>query len=118
LLLDAARAPAYVEVKNVHFTRTTGLAEFPDSVTSRGAKHLDELGDMVEAGCRAVMLYIIQRDDCDCLQICEELDPVYGAAFRRARRRGVEAYAVTCCITPEGIWPSRPIMMDESGPAG
>jgi sugar fermentation stimulation protein A len=118
LLLDPTRPPAYVEVKNVHFTREPGLAEFPDSVTSRGAKHLDELGDMVEAGYRAAMLYVIQRDDCDRLRICDALDPFYGAAFRRARQRGVEAYAVSCRITPQGIWPSRPIMMDESGPAG
>lgn len=118
LLLDPTRPPVYVEVKNVHFTREAGLAEFPDSVTSRGAKHLEELGDMVEAGYRAAMLYVIQRDDCDRLRICDELDPFYGAAFRRARQRGVEAYAVSCRITPEGIWPSRPIMMDESGPAG
>lgn len=117
LLRDPARAPAYVEVKNVHFTRTGRLAEFPDSVTSRGAKHLDELGDMVEAGFRAAMLYVIQRDDCDQLRICDELDPAYGKAFRRARARGVEAYAIACRITSAGIWPSRPILIDETGPA-
>ncbi|WP_137131816.1 DNA/RNA nuclease SfsA [Rhizobium sp. FY34] len=117
LLSDPARAPAYVEVKNVHFTRTGGLAEFPDSVTSRGAKHLDELGDMVEAGFRAAMLYVIQRDDCDRLRICDELDPAYGKAFRRARARGVEAYAIACRITSAGIWPSRPILIDETEPA-
>ena len=59
LLQDPERPPAYVEVKNVHFMRTGGLAEFPDSPTSRGAKHLDELGDMVEAGNRAVMVYLV-----------------------------------------------------------
>jgi sugar fermentation stimulation protein A len=53
---------AYVEVKNVHYRpATAALAEFPDSVTSRGAKHLEELGDMVEAGHRAIMVYLIQR---------------------------------------------------------
>lgn len=117
LLLDEARPPAYIEVKNVHFMRTAGLAEFPDSVTARGAKHLDELGDMVERGFRAAMLYVIQRDDCAVLSICEDLDPTYGAAFRRARTRGVEAFAISCRITPEGILPSRPIPIDEDGPA-
>ncbi len=117
LLLDEARPPAYIEVKNVHFMRTAGLAEFPDSVTARGAKHLDELGDMVERGFRAAMFYVIQRDDCAVLSICEDLDPTYGAAFRRARTRGVEAFAISCRITPEGILPSRPIPIDEDGPA-
>jgi sugar fermentation stimulation protein A len=117
LLLDPARPPAYVEVKNVHFTRTRHLAEFPDSVTTRGAKHLDELGDMVEAGYRAVMLYVIQRSDCHRLRICEDLDPAYALAFRRARRRGVEAYALACRVEPQGIWPDRVIAMDEDGQA-
>ncbi len=103
LLSDPQRPTAYVEVKNVHFSRRTGLAEFPDSPTARGAKHLDELGNMVENGHRGVMLYVIQRGDCDVLKICGDLDPVYAAAFERAMRRGVEAYAVKCHITTTGI---------------
>ena len=103
LLREPNRPDAYVEVKNVHFSRRPGLAEFPDSPTARGAKHLDELGNMVESGNRGVMLYVIQRGDCDQLKICGEFDPVYAAAFERAMRRGVEAYAVKCHITPNGI---------------
>ncbi|MBZ9653692.1 DNA/RNA nuclease SfsA [Phyllobacterium lublinensis] len=104
ILLHAPDRPsAYVEVKNVHFSRQSGLAEFPDSPTARGTKHLDELGNMVESGHRSVMLYVIQRADCDCLKICGDLDPAYAAAFERATRRGVEAYAVKCHITPNGI---------------
>ncbi|MBT9370325.1 DNA/RNA nuclease SfsA [Rhizobium sp. CSW-27] len=118
LLLDEMLPPAYVEVKNVHYRRHPGLAEFPDSVTSRGAKHLDELAEMVATGHRAAMLYVIQRGDCARLRICEELDPAYDAAFRRARARGVEAYAVSCAVSPQGIRPDRPIPIDEDGPAG
>src|SRR6185369_8513442 len=59
LLEGAGRPPCYVEIKNVHLMRRAGLAEFPDAKTERGRKHLDELGDMVEAGSRAVMLYLI-----------------------------------------------------------
>ena len=103
LLSDPGRPDAYVEVKNVHFMRHAGLAEFPDSPTSRGAKHLEEMGDMVEAGHRAVMVYLVQRPDCQTLKICRDLDPNYAKAFDRAIARGVEALAVRCHISPEEI---------------
>jgi len=112
LLEDPARPPAYVEVKNVHLMRTAGLAEFPDSVTARGAKHLDELGDMVAAGARAVMVYLVQRGDCASFTLAADLDPTYAAAFRRARARGVEALALACRITPEEIVVDRPIPVE------
>ena len=114
LLDDPDRGRAYVEVKNVHYRRHGRVAEFPDSVTSRGAKHLEELGDMVEAGHRAVMVYLIQRGDCDSLSICRELDPAYGAAFDRAMKRGVEACAIRCKITPEEIRPELRIPVTEN----
>lgn len=115
LLSDPEKGVAYVEVKNVHFRRTPCLAEFPDSVTSRGAKHLEELGDMVDAGHRAIMLYLVQRNDCDHLSICRELDPAYGKAFDRAMARGVEVCAIACAISPERIVPAARIpLLEES----
>jgi sugar fermentation stimulation protein A len=113
LLSDPQRGLAYVEVKNVHFSRIQGLAEFPDSPTKRGAKHLEELGDMVEMGHRGIMVYLIQRDDCDRLSICEEFDPLYASAFRYARQRGVEVFAVQCRVSPQQIVPAGLIAMDE-----
>lgn len=113
LLGDPVRGLAYVEVKNVHFSRIDGLAEFPDSPTARGAKHLDELGDMAEAGHRAVMLYLVQRNDCGVLRICRDLDPVYARAFERAAARGVESYAVRCAVSPEAIVPAAAMTVDE-----
>ncbi|QRM55388.1 DNA/RNA nuclease SfsA [Sinorhizobium sp. BG8] len=106
---------AYVEVKNVHFRRTPELAEFPDTATVRGTKHLEELGDMAEAGHRAVMLYIVQRPDCLRFRICRDLDPVYAVAFERALKRGVEAYAVKCEVSRKQIRPTALIEMDEPG---
>lgn len=103
LLLGSTGQQIYVEVKNVHFRRTGRLAEFPDTVTARGAKHLNELSDMVKAGHRGVMVFVIQRNDCDSLSICGDLDPVYAAAFAKARQHGVEAYAIRCHISPESI---------------
>ena len=117
LLLGDGLPNAYVEVKNVHFMREPGLAEFPDTATKRGAKHLEELGDMAEAGHRAVMLYLVQRHDCARFRICADLDPLYAAAFRRATARGVEAYALRCRVTPHEIAATGLIAMDEPAPA-
>jgi len=112
LLTGAGRPDAYVEVKNVHLMRHPGLAEFPDSVTERGTKHLDELAAMVAQGHRAVMLYCIQRTDCAGLALAADLDPGYAEAFARARAGGVEALAWVCSISPEGIALDRPVPID------
>lgn len=116
ILLSNPDGPVtYVEVKNVHFMRTRGLAEFPDTQTARGVKHLDELGNMVDAGARGVMLFVIQRSDCDRFRLCRDLDPIYVKAFERARSRGVEAYAIRCQITTEGIFAHCAVPIDENG---
>lgn len=115
LLEDPALGTAYVEVKNVHFRRAPDLAEFPDSVTSRGAKHLEELGDMAEAGHRAIMVYLIQRDDVDQFRLCRDLDPTYATAFDRAMKRGVEACAIRCKITPNQIHADTMVSIEEPG---
>lgn len=113
LLSAQGRPDAYVEVKNVHFTRQMGLAEFPDTATARGVKHLEELGDAAQAGYRAVMLYLIQRADCDRLRICGDLDPLYSAAFQRAMTRGVEAYAMKCIVSTQEIVPTEMVVIDD-----
>ena len=99
-LLEApARPPCYVEIKNVHLMREPGLAEFPDAVTKRGAKHLAELGDMVAAGARAVMLFLIQIGSARRFALARDIDPAYGEAFDAARASGVEAIAYRCGIS-------------------
>ena len=114
LLLEGdGRPPAYVEVKNVHLRRPRrgdGLAaEFPDCVTARGAKHLEEMSDMVRQGARAVMLYLVQRGDCAYFRVAADLDPAYDAGLRRALAAGVEALCWSCAITPEAIELDRPL---------
>lgn len=104
ILLERDGAPdCYLEVKNVHLQRQPGLAEFPDSVTARGAKHLKELTAMVEAGQRAVMFYLVQRDDCEAFATAADIDPGYDRALRAALDAGVEALCYACCVTPEEI---------------
>ena len=103
LLSGAGRPDAYVEVKNVHLSRKKGLAEFPDSPTARGTKHLHELAAMVAAGHRAVMFYMIQRGDCAAFRLATDVDPAYSAAFAKARTAGVEMLAYGCRVTPEAV---------------
>jgi sugar fermentation stimulation protein A len=103
LLLDAPGKPTcYVEIKNVHLKRGPA-AEFPDCPTVRGAKHLRELAEMVALGYRAVMVYLVQRGDCDYFTVADDLDPAYGRAFREALQRGVEAICYTCKVTVDAI---------------
>jgi sugar fermentation stimulation protein A len=114
LLEDPARPPCYVEIKNVHLMRKRGLAEFPDAVTARGAKHLDELAAMVAAGNRAVMLFLIQIGSAERFALAADIDPTYAAAFARARAAGVEAIAWRCAITAGAIMCAAPVPIDES----
>jgi sugar fermentation stimulation protein A len=113
LLEDSSRPPCYVEIKNVHLMRQPALAEFPDAVTKRGAKHLGELGDMVAAGARAVMLYLIQIGSARAFRLARDIDPAYGRAFDTARAAGVEAIAYRCGISCEGIEVVEPVPIGE-----
>lgn len=103
LLEDEKKGRAYVEIKNVHLMRTPGLAEFPDSVTERGAKHLRELEQMVRHGHRAVMLYLVQRADARRFAVAADIDPAYAAAFKAATEAGVEALAYRCRLSAKEI---------------
>lgn len=103
LLESGGRRPCYVEVKNVTLSRQKGLAEFPDARTTRGTKHLYELKAMVENGARAMMLYLVQRDDCYRFSIAADIDLNYAEAFRTAYDSGVEAMACACTLSPEEI---------------
>ncbi|WP_372570607.1 DNA/RNA nuclease SfsA [Ruegeria jejuensis] len=103
LLTQAGLPDAYVEVKSVTLSRQPGLAEFPDSVTARGTKHLQELAAMAETGHRAIMLYLIQRTDCARFALAADIDPAYAAAFEQAQKAGVEILIRRTRITPAEI---------------
>jgi len=103
LLEEPGRPPCYVEVKNVHLMRQKGLAEFPDAVTKRGAKHLQELAVMAAAGARAVMLFLVQIASAERFALARDIDPAYGQQFDLARARGVEALARRCRLCRDAI---------------
>ena len=111
LLEGPGRPSCYLEIKNVHLMRRPGLAEFPDSVTARGARHLDELSAMVAQGFRAAMLFVIQIGSADRFALARDLDPAYGAAFDRARAAGVEAFAYKCTLERDGITLAGPVQI-------
>lgn len=103
LLEDPARPPCWVEVKNVHFLRQPGLAEFPDCRTDRGVKHLKALERMAADGHRAVMLFVIQRMDAEAFDTADDVDKAYGPALREAASRGVEVLCYGCHLNAEAI---------------
>lgn len=103
LLLTGARGElCYVEVKNTTYAEGS-VAMFPDAVTERGLKHLEELGNMVEAGHRAVQFFFVSRSDTSSFAPAERIDPKYAAGLRRAARRGVELLAYDTTVTPRRI---------------
>jgi len=109
-LLEApGRAPCYLEVKNVHLMRRPRLAEFPDCVTERGAKHLDALSAVLAMGARAVLVFIIQIASADRFSIAHDIDPAYAAGFLSARGKGVEVLAWRCNVDLHGIDIAQPV---------
>ena len=112
LLQSDDKPKCYVEVKNTTMRRDLSPgapAEFPDSVTARGAKHLVELSDMVREGHRAVMFYLVQRDDADAFTVAADIDPTYAEHLTDAMKAGVEVVAYTCRITPQDIVVTDPV---------
>ncbi|MBD3664833.1 DNA/RNA nuclease SfsA [Sulfitobacter aestuariivivens] len=113
LLTGDGLPDAYVEVKSVTLNRTPGLAEFPDSVTARGTKHLHELAQMAQAGKRAVLLYLVQRTDCTKFAMAADIDPAYAAAHSAATASGLETLCLGTHITPNAITLDAPLALVE-----
>lgn len=108
-LLEGASGRLWLEVKNCHFSRAPGLAEFPDCVAARSAKHLRELELMVEAGDRAAVLFAVQREDCQTFSACHDIDPVFAEALQRAAAAGVTVLVYQCRMTTAAITLARPM---------
>ncbi len=102
LLLSTDKQLCYVEVKNVTLAHD-GIARFPDAVTKRGTKHLQELTEMVRQGHRAVMFYLVQRTDAVSFRPAEDIDPVYAKTLVEAHHLGVEIMVYTARVTPNEI---------------
>jgi len=105
---DGYKPDCFVEIKSVTLKRDIN-AEFPDAKTARGAKHLIELANMVHQGHRAVMLYLVQRGDCDTFSIADDIDPTYAKGLQDAVRAGVEVLCYGCDVTTDGISVAKPL---------
>ncbi len=101
-LLLEGRGRCWVEVKNVTLVEG-GAARFPDAVTARGLKHLQELSREVAAGARAAMVYVVQRADGTRFEPAEDIDPAYAEGLCRAAAAGVEVYALGTRVSLHGV---------------
>ena len=83
--------------------RQNGIAEFPDAVTSRGTKHLNELVNAINKGYQSYILYLIQRDDCESFKIADDIDHEYKISFEKAKKNGVKILCYNCKLNNEEI---------------
>lgn len=103
LLTAEGRAPCWLEVKNCHFSRAPGVAEFPDCKAERSTRHLSELAARAALGERAVVLFVVQREDCETFQACVDLDPAFARGLDAAAAAGVEVLVYACGMGTEAI---------------
>tara|TARA_B100000029_G_scaffold508947_1_gene597051 strand:+ start:602 stop:1297 length:696 start_codon:yes stop_codon:yes gene_type:complete len=102
-LIKNKKKKCFVEVKNVTLQRENYVAEFPDSITSRGTKHLNELVKAKKKGYESYILYLIQREDCKSFKIANDIDEKYKNAFDFAIKNGVKILCYDCKLNCEEI---------------
>ena len=101
--LSNDKEKCFLEVKNVTLLREKKIAEFPDAITSRGTKHLNELCNAKKKGYQSYILYLIQREDCDSFKIAKDIDEEYKIAFDKALKNGVKILCYDCKLSSEEI---------------
>ena len=93
----------FLEVKNVTLSRINGLAEFPDAVTVRGLKHINELIKASKKGYKIFILYLVQRDDCKSFKIARDIDPEYSESLSKAVKKKLNVLCYDCKFSSKGI---------------
>ena len=102
-LISNNKEKCFLEVKNVTLVRNNKIAEFPDAITSRGAKHLEELIKAKKKGFESYMLYLIQREDCKSFKIADDIDQKYYLTFNKALKSGVKILCYDCKLSNKEI---------------
>ena len=110
-VLESNDAPTcFLEVKSVTFSRTSGLAEFPDSITTRGRHHVELLSRQAEKGVRSALLYVVQRSDCRVFSVAWDVDVEYARAVQAAESR-VTFLVWGCTVTPADVSLTHPLQL-------
>jgi sugar fermentation stimulation protein A len=102
-LITKKNYKAFIEVKNVTLSRTKGLAEFPDAITSRGLKHINELIKASNKGYEIFILYLIQREDCKSFTIANDIDVDYANSLSKAVKKKLNVLCYDCKFSSKGI---------------
>ena len=102
-LINDSKNKSFIEVKNVTLSRKNKLAEFPDSVTARGAKHINDLILATKQGYGSYLLYVIQREDCKEFAIAKDIDPKYYELLTIALKKNVIVLCYDCKFSSKGI---------------
>ena len=111
-LLTSPSQQTYLEIKSVTLMREKGLAEFPDTITKRGSKHLEDLSKMVTSGHKAVLLFLCMRNDVDRVRIAADLDIIYSASIKAALKSGVQLICYDTQVTRFGVRLGKPIVVE------
>lgn len=93
----------WIEVKNVTLSRNKNIAEFPDSITKRGKKQLEQMQSLLYKGDSVYVIYLIQRNDVNCFQIADDIDPLYYKNCMLNKGLGMQVLAFTCKVCSESI---------------
>ena len=102
-LVSNGLSKSFIEVKNVTLVREKGIAEFPDAVTSRGLKHINELIKAGSQGYNIYILYLIQRDDCKSFKIAKDIDPEYADLLIKSKKKKLNILCYDCKFSSKGI---------------
>jgi len=111
-LLSSPSQQTYLEIKSVTLMREKGLAEFPDTITKRGSKHLEDLSKMVTSGHKAVLLFLCMRKDVNRVRIAADLDIIYNANIKAALKSGVQLICYDTQVTRFGVRLGKPIVVE------
>ncbi len=103
LLLENKNEKCFIEIKNTQMKRKDNLIEFPDAITARGAKHLEELIEMKKQGHRAIIFFLAQREDCQNIAIAKDIDANYYKKFMEALKNGIECIAYNCKVSLDEV---------------
>jgi len=101
--LEDKNTKSFLEVKNVTLKRKSRIGEFPDSITSRGTKHLNELINATKKGFKAYLLFVVQRNDCDKFEVAKDIDPIYSKTLIKAVKSKVKILCYDCKFSSKGI---------------